>query len=153
MKTLLRLLPFLALAFISAHAADEKLLAAVRAADDERVAATIEGKRARLEAIYSNELHYAHSSGVLDTKASYIQSLVTRSTVYVAFDYKQRDFKLVAPGLVLMTGRALIKAGRDGEPVENDLNYLAVWREENGKWRFLAWQSCRNPPAVPAATK
>ena len=28
----------------------------------------------------------------------------------------------------------------------NDLNYLAVWREEKGKWRFLAWQSCKNPP-------
>ena len=33
---------------------------------------------------------------------------------------------------------------------QNDLNFLAVWREENGKWRFLAWQSCRNPPAADA---
>ena len=29
-----------------------------------------------------------------------------------------------------------------------------VWREEGGKWRFLAWQSCKNPPpAAPAAAK
>jgi len=26
-----------------------------------------------------------------------------------------------------------------------------VWRLEGGKWRFLAWQSCRLPePAAPA---
>ena len=27
-----------------------------------------------------------------------------------------------------------------------DLNFLTVWREEGGKWRFLAWKSCKNPP-------
>jgi hypothetical protein len=37
------------------------------------------------------------------------------------------------------------------EPIVNDLNYLAVWREEKGAWRFLAWQSCKNPPATGAA--
>lgn len=151
MKTLLRLLPFLALALVSLHAAEDRVIAAVRAADDERTAATKAGDAARLDAIFSNELHYAHSSGVLDTKASYIKSLVTRSTVYESFNYKERKFVVAAPGIVLMTGRALIKAGSNGVMNENDLNFLAVWREENGKWRFLAWQSCRNPPAAPPA--
>src|ERR1044071_4903753 len=72
-------------------AADDKLLAAVQAADDERVAATKSGDRARLEAIYSSELHYAHSSGKIDTKASYIDSLVKRSTVYENYHYQKRE--------------------------------------------------------------
>jgi hypothetical protein len=33
-----------------------------------------------------------------------------------------------------------------------DLSYLAVWRQEGGQWRFLAWQSCRMPE-TPAAAK
>jgi len=37
-----------------------------------------------------------------------------------------------------------------GQKATNDLNYLAVYREENGKWRFLAWQSCKNPPEAEA---
>ena len=51
-----------------------------------------------------------------------------------------------------MTGRVLIHSSNNGQKVENDLNFLAVWREEGGKWRFLAWQSCKNPaPAAPAS--
>jgi hypothetical protein len=154
MKTpLLRLLPLLALTFAFAplHAADDKVIAAVRAAEEERIAATIAAHPARLDAIYSDQLHYAHSSGVIDNKASYIKSLVSKTTVYESFDYKTRNFTVAAPGIVLMTGHVIVKAGPKGAPNTNDLNILAVWREENGKWRFLAWQSCKNPPAAPAA--
>ena len=156
MKTLLRLLPLLALAFVavprvqSATAADNTLSAALVAADDERQAATIAGDRARLEAIFSNDLRYAHSSGKIDSKASYLESLISHQTVYESFEYKERTFSPVAPGIVLMSGRVLVHASNDGQKVALDLNYLAVWREENGHWRFLAWQSCRNPAPVAA---
>jgi hypothetical protein len=151
MKTLLRLLPFFALGFLSLRAADESLINAVRAADDERVAATKAGTRERLDAIFSDELSYGHSSGKLDTKASYIESLVSRKTVYDSIEYTTRNFLPAAPGIVLMTGRVLIHSRNGDQKVENDLNFLAVWREENGHWRFLAWQSCKNPPPTPAA--
>jgi ketosteroid isomerase-like protein len=148
MKTFTRLLLLLSLAVASLAAADDKLTAAVRAADDERLAATQAGDPARLDAIFSNQLHYAHSSGKVDTKESYVKSLTSRSTIYESFDYQTRNFTLAGPGVVLMTGRVVIHASNDGEKVINDLNFLAVWREEAGKWRFLAWQSCKNPPVA-----
>lgn len=154
MKTsLLRLLPLLAFLVVAARAADDAVIAAVRAVDDARTAAIVAANRAQMEAIFSDQLHYAHSSGVIDTKASYIQSLVSRSTVYESFDYKERKFTVAAPGVVLMTGRVIVKAGPAGAPNTNDLNILAVWRQENGKWRFLAWQSCRNPAPDAGAKK
>jgi Domain of unknown function (DUF4440) len=153
MKTPLRLLPFLLLAFAGLQAADDPIISAVRAADDERVAATKAGDNARLTAIFSEGLHYAHSSGKIDTKASYIKSLVSHSTVYESYEYMERNFVPAAPGIVLMTGRAMIHSRNGDQKVENDLNFLAVWREENGAWRFLAWQSCKNPPPAPAPTK
>jgi hypothetical protein len=152
MKILLRLLPFLALAFVSLHAAEDKSIAAARVADEERMAATKSGDRARMDAIFSSELYYAHSSGKVDNKASYIESIASKATVYNSFDYKQRDFKLVAPGVVMMTAHVIINVTSNGAKVDNDLNVIAVFREENGKWRFYAWQSCKNPPA-PAAAK
>ncbi len=148
--TLLRLLALFALTAVALRAADSKIIAAVRAADDERVKATQSGDRARLDAIYSDDLHYAHSSAKVDTKASYLDSLVSRRTVYSRYDYQQRDFRPVAPGIVLMTGRVTITVGTTGQP-PMELSYLAVWREEKGKWRFLAWQSCKVPD--PAAKK
>ena len=152
-KILFRLLPLLALAFVSLHAAEDKSIASARAADDERLLATKAADRARLDAIFSDQLHYAHSSGVVDTKVSYMQSLLTKSTVYESFDYKERNFTVAGPGVVIMTGRVLIKATSNGARADNDLNILAVWREENGQWRFLAWQSCKNPPAAAPAGK
>jgi len=150
MKTLPRLLLLFVLAAGALPAAEDQLLAAVRMADDERLAATMAADPARLAAIFSDELRYAHSSGKVDTKASYVESLTSRNTTYESFAYKERTFKSAGPGVVLMTGRVIIHASNAGQPVTNDLNFLAVWREEGGRWRFLAWQSCKNPP--PPAT-
>lgn len=175
MKTPLRLLPLLALAPALLGAAEpaadpgprgpgnparlvlltpaesNQLVAAVRAADDERVAAIKAGDGPRLDAIFSDQLHYAHASGHTDTKVSYMKALTTRATVYETYDYQERTFTPVAPGVVTMTGRVLIRARTATGANDLDLNFLAVWREENGQWRFFAWQSCRNPPPVPLA--
>ena len=166
--TLRHLLPFLALVLAPlapfASAAEktpapafanegERLRAALAAADDERLAATKAGDRARLEAILSHDLHYAHSNGKVDTKASLIQALASRTSVYESFDYRERKFTLIGAGLAMMTGRVLVKVGPAGKPNELDLSLLALWREENGRWRFLAWQSCKMPAPAPAATK
>ena len=150
MKTLLRLLALFAMFAAAVRGADDKLIAAVRAADDERVTATKAGDLARLNAIYSDGLHYAHSNGKIDNKASYVESLTKRTTVYEKYDYVTREFRPAGPGVVLMIGRALIQSTSPSGKNNNDLNFLAVWKEEGGKWRFFAWQSCKNPPAEPA---
>lgn len=159
---LLSLLAFFALTI---HGADrtakasamdhDKLIAAVRAADDERLAATKAADRTRLSAVYSDDLHYAHSNGRLDTKTSQIQGIATGANAYESFEHKDRTFVPAAPGIVLMKGRVLVHMSnkQSGQKSTNDLNYLAVWREEKGKWRFLAWQSCKNVPAATAAAK
>ncbi len=163
----LRHLPLLALAFAPlatvSTAAERtppafpnegaRLRAALTAADEERLAATKLGDATRLGAILSDDLHYAHSNGKVDTKAVLIDALSARKSVYESFDYKERKFTLIGAGLATMTGRVLVKVGPPGKPNDLDLSYLALWREENGKWRFLAWQSCKIPPPAPPASK
>jgi Domain of unknown function (DUF4440) len=131
------------------RADDTATLAAVTAADDQRIAAMIAADPVRLGASLSDGLHYAHSNGKIDTKASLIESLTSRQSIYLGMEYKTRDFTVAAPGIVLMKGRALAKAGSQDLINLIDLNYLAIWRLEGGQWRFLAWQSCRNVPNVP----
>ena len=152
MKNFLRLLPCLALALLSLRAVDDKLIAAVKAADAERVAAVMAGNGPRLDAIFSDDLRYAHSSGHVDSKASYMKALTSHSTVYESYDYKEQNFTSIAPGVALMTGRVLIHSKNAQGGSDLDLNFLAVWREEGGTWRFLAWQSCKNPPPASAAS-
>ncbi len=141
------LLSLLAFAGGALHAAEDKVIAAVRAADDARIAATKSGDRAALAAVYSDSLHYAHSNGKVDNKVSQLTGVIDGANRY-DFEYKDRTFTPAAPGVVLMKGRMMMYLTNKttGQKTTNDLNYLAVYREENGKWRFLAWQSCKNPP-------
>ena len=123
-------------------------LAALTAADAERVAAMKSPSAEALQAIFSDDLHYAHSNGVVDTKASFIDILVSGKTKYLAYEPVEQKFTIPAPGIALMTGKARVKAVSANGEMDSVLSYLAVWREENGKWRFLAWQSTKLPPAV-----
>lgn len=146
MRTLISSL--ILLCCIHLHAEDSALLLAVKAADKARVAAMQSGDRDKLTAIFSDELRYAHSTGVVDTKASFIEVLTSGKTKYVGYDYEEQNFTFPAPGVALMSGRAHVKAETATGTMDSVLSFLAVWREEKGQWRFLAWQSCKLPPAT-----
>lgn len=134
---------------LSLHAAEDVRVAALTAADDARVAAMKSPDQDKLAAVLSENLRYAHSNGVVDTKASLTDILVQGRTKYVGFDYQERAFTFPVPGIALMTGRARIQAETGTGKMDSILSFLAVWREEKGQWRFLAWQSCKLPPTAP----
>ena len=150
MKTSLLRFLVVVLTLGSLRAADDSRLGALRAADDERVAAMIAADRARLTAILSDDLRYAHSTGAVDTKTSFTDTVVTVRTSYATYDYEERNFTFPAPGISLMTGRVHTTGRNAAGAADHVLSFLSVWREENGKWRFLAWQSCKVAPPKPA---
>jgi hypothetical protein len=136
------------LAAVTCSAADNPELARVTAADDARVAAMLAPSREKLDAVLSPELRYAHSNGQVDTKAALIGSLTDGSAKYSKYDYLERTFTFPSPGLALMAGRFDVKAIVKGNAAESTISFLAVWRLEMGEWKFLAWQSCKVPPAT-----
>ena len=138
---------FALLLALTASGADHPELARVSAADDARVAAMLAPTREKLEAVLSAELRYAHSNGQVDSKDALIASLTDGSATYSKYAYQDRTFTFPAPGLALMTGRFDVKAVVKGNAAESTISFLAVWRLEKGEWKFLAWQSCKIPPA------
>ncbi|HWC29542.1 MAG TPA: nuclear transport factor 2 family protein, partial [Dehalococcoidia bacterium] len=58
----------------------------VREADAGRVKALLESDLAALEALLGDDLTYVHSSGALDTKTSYIESISSGRARYLAMD-------------------------------------------------------------------
>lgn len=151
-SVMLRLFSILALTLAPLHAADDPRLPALRVADDERVAAIKAGDRKGLTAILSDDLHYAHANGIVDTKASFIDALATGRLKYVEWKYQERNFSFPASDIALMTGRTRIKVARGDTSTEAVLSFLGVWHEEKGRWRFIAWQS-RKMPEPAAADK
>ena len=148
MKTLLPLLLALLLPF--AAAAEDPKVAALTTVDDARVAAMLKPSKATLDTVLSDDLRYAHSNGKVDTKASLTGSLLGGEAKYVSYKYSERSFKFPAPDVALMAGRLEVQAVVDGISMTTGISYLAVWRLEKGQWKFLAWQSCKIPPATPA---
>ena len=147
MKKLFQSVLLLSAVAASLAAAPDPVLDAVRRADDARVSATVASNREQLDALFSDDLVYTHSSGMVNDKASYLATIASGQTKYYSINYESRNFEAASPGIVLMRGRCLIHSANGGQSVENYLAYLAVWRLEKGTWRFLAWQSCHLPPA------
>lgn len=135
------------LAVVTCSAADNPEIARLVTADDARVAAMLAPSREKLAAVLSPALRYAHSNGQVDDKESLIASLLDGSARYTKYAYQERTFSFPAPGIALMTGRFDVKAMVAGNAAESTIGYLAVWRLEQGEWKFLAWQSCKIPPA------
>ena len=133
---------------LGCSAAEHSELARVTAADDARVAAMLAPTREKLDAVLSPELRYAHSNGQVDTRESLIASLTDGSATYAKYAYQERSFTFPAPGIALMAGRFDVKAVVKGNAAESTISFLAVWRLEKGEWKFLAWQSCKVPPAA-----
>jgi len=119
---------------------------AILAADDARISAMKSGDKTALEAVFSEDLHYAHSNGIVDTKASFIEVLATKKTRYLVYEPDTRTVTFPSSDIALMSGKASVKAVSERGEMQATLTYLAVWRLEQGGWKFLAWQSGRLPP-------
>ncbi|MBL9154722.1 MAG: nuclear transport factor 2 family protein [Verrucomicrobiales bacterium] len=149
MKSLLSLLAITLLGSLPAFGQSPDASKALAAADDARIAAILKADTAALTGMLSDDLHYAHSSGAVDSKAVFLSNLQSGGIRYTGYQPQERKFTFPAPGIALMTGRAHIQAETAKGKMDSILSYLAVWREENGQWRFLAWQSCRLPTETP----
>jgi len=142
---IIRVLSLLFLSLAGLRAAEDPKLAALRAADDARVSAIVAADPARLSEVLSDDLRYAHSTGAVDNKATFVETLLSGHTKYETIQYTERNFSFPAPGIALVSGRANVKVTLASGQIDTVLSFLAVWREEGGRWRFLAWQSCKIP--------
>lgn len=132
-----------------APAAEEGAEAALRQTDEARVAAMVARDTTALGEILSDSLRYAHSTGVVDDKESFIGLISSGRTKYLAYEPLERAISFPAPGIAIDAGRAKVTVeNAEGQRVMT-LSYLAIWRDEDGRWKFLAWQSARVPGAEP----
>jgi uncharacterized protein (TIGR02246 family) len=125
--------------YAAAQSSDD---AAVRAVEDRRIKALIEDDFSTLEAIFADDLHYTHSSTVVDDKASYMTALRSGKTKYETVDRGPSRVRIYGD-TALMTGTAVV--GLRGRAEKLPLRYTLVYVKQGGQWRMAAWQSTRRP--------
>ena len=130
---------------------DDARIAALLGLSDARIKAVVEADTQQLSALLSDDLRYTHSNGSVDTKDEFIAALTSGRSNYHSFAPFDRVFTFPAPGIALESGKALIAVEGTAGKLDALFSYLAVWREEQGTWRFVAWQSARLPQGVAPA--
>ena len=110
----------------------------VLAAEDRRYQAMIDADLSALDRLLAEQVSYAHSNGVRDTKAEYLQKV--RSGYY---DYRRIDHPVerleVVGDTALVLGRMTADLAVDGTSKTIDNLSLAVWARIGGEWRLLAY--------------
>ena len=149
--TSLRWLAVVALVVGGLRAAEAPVAAGLRA-DQARLAAMMAGDGAALGALMSEELVFVHSDGRTESKADYVKNMLAGDTQYA--EAKTADVRTMepAPGVVILIGAQQMRKRLGPTWSEVKLKFMAVWRNEGGTWRLVAWQSMRpaGNSSVPA---
>ena len=121
----------------------------IRRLEDERYQAMLDGDAAVLDRLLDPELVYTHSSGIADTKASYMDGV--RQKIWEYRDISRSDETIVIrDNAALVFNRLRIDINVRGAPRKLDNRALAVWTKgKDGNWTLLALHS--TPSQQPAA--
>lgn len=113
----------------------------VRDLEQHRWDALVAGDIDELDRLFADDMTYTHSNGMVDSKRSYLGALRDGVFRYVAIDVSEstcHDFG----STVVVTGAAVATSESAQGRLVSPLRYTAVWSEQAGGWRFVAWHSC-----------
>jgi hypothetical protein len=99
---------------------------------------------ATMEKLFSPDLVYVHSSSVVDTKQSYIESMRSGAVVYKVMtqtNVEVRTFGCIA----ILTGNGKYEVRVNGKDVTVPLRFHSVWKKTDGAMQYVSWQSTRIP--------
>lgn len=115
--------------------------AAVKAVELQRFEFMVKGDAALVERLLAEDLTYVHSTGVVDTKASFLQSLASGKLRYLALTPSEVAVRLLGTAAAVVTGRADVKVVANGKEISFPARFTSVYAKHHGRWLLAAWQS------------
>lgn len=126
---------------VKAQTADEKnVLAAV----EKMRLAMISGDRKALENIAAANLSYGHSSGKLEDKATFVETIASGKSDFVEITLSNQTVK-VTGNVALVRHQLDAKTNDGGKPGEVHLGILLVWQKQGKTWKLLGRQAYKLP--------
>jgi len=116
----------------------------VRQAEKSWATAVTSGDQAALGRMLADQLIYAHSTGIVDTKADYLGKMRSGDQKYEGIEHQNMTISsygdsAVVHSTVRMTGKT------KGQPFDNKLMMLHLWVKQGGRWQLAAHQTTRLP--------
>ena len=114
----------------------------VKAAENEWLTGITKNDFRKLDQVLAEDLVYLHSTGVMDSKASYVKSLQSGKQKYVAG--KINDLKIRVYGqTAVINGDANFDFVTDGKPGKAHLKYTHVFVKGGKGWQLVSHQSLK----------
>lgn len=95
-----------------------------------------------LEQIYSDDLIYAHSTGVTDTKKEYLDKLKQGKQKYSLIEHETMKTKIFG-NAAIAHATVRMKGISPTEAFDRQLMMIHVWVMQGGKWRMVAHQTTK----------
>ena len=107
---------------------------------DARHKAMIAVDKSQLEALTWPELSYGHSSGRIETKAQFVEALVTKKSILSKIDLSKMTTSVVGD-LAIVRGHFSGISESTGKPVPTEIELLLIWQKRGPDWKLLARQA------------
>jgi sulfur carrier protein ThiS len=125
-----------------AASADE---AAVAQAVEALGKAILEQDKTTLEALTAEQLSYGHSGGRVETRAQFIEGVMTRKALLKSLTLSDHTIAIVGNDAIARHTWAS-ESETDGKPTSTKIAVLQVWQKQGGTWKLLARQAFRTQP-------
>lgn len=116
----------------------------VAAAVEKMRLAMISGQKADLDAVACDDLTYGHSSGKLQTKAEFMDSFITKASVFVTITLTDQTIKVTGNTAIVRHKLAATTAD-GGKPGTVSLGIMLVFVKHHGEWKLLGRQAYKLP--------
>jgi len=114
--------------------------------DRARVRAMVTGNETALERYFTEDLTYAHTNGVLDSKATLIDKIRTGVYKYASIEVDDARVKELPGDAAIVTGTAGLGVRTDaGNLLRIPIRFISVYVRDEDAWKMTAWQSTRLP--------
>lgn len=111
-------------------------------AEDARFKAQMSGDAAAMKRLFGDDLVYIHSSTVIDTKQSFIESITSGNVKYRSMNRGESKVRTYG-GIAIVSGGAKFEVTVKGENRTLELLYHAIWAKRAAGVQFVSWQATK----------
>ena len=126
----------------AAVCAAQETKASILALDKQWSDAIVKSDTATLEKLLADDLVYAHATGIVDTKKSYIAKIKERRQVYKSFEQHNPQVNIYKDSAVTFSHVRVTGTNQAGA-FDDKIMLIHFWVKQNNAWRLAGHQTTK----------
>jgi hypothetical protein len=118
--------------------------AEVLQAEQQRLSAQMKNDLDTMEQLLDDELIYIRNSAIVDSKASFLDSMRKGDTVYEFIEHSN-DSVRIYDCMAILTGQGQYDVRIGQKSLKLILRYHSIWQKSKGLLRMVSWQATKVP--------